>query len=138
MGGSPALRSRVIPIALGVWTLGWIGMGLWVDHEIEGLTVLSDTVVRSGQAIHQTADGLGSLGTLPIVGERIVEVERRVQAQADLAIASGRSSRSNIAHLAVLIGVSVALMPTVPPLAGWLLLRPTRRTSGEGGSSTSR
>ena len=113
-------------------------MGLWVDHEIEGLTVLSDTVVRSGQAIHQTADGLGSLGTLPLVGERIVELERRVQAQADLAIASGRSSRSNIAHLAVLIGVSVALMPTVPPLAGWLLLRPTRRSSGEGGSSTSR
>jgi hypothetical protein len=136
VAAAPALRSRIVRILFGVWTLGWIGMGLWVDHEIEGLTALSDTVVRSGQAIRQTADGLGSLGSLPFVGERIVDLERRVRAQADLAIASGRASRSNISRLAVLIGVSVALIPTVPPLAAWLLLRPPGRGANEARSST--
>jgi hypothetical protein len=109
-------------------------MGLWIDHEIQGLTVLSDTVVHSGQAMHDTAAGLGSLAGLPFVGDRIAELERRVELEADRAIESGRSSRSNISRLAVLIGITVAVIPTVPPIALYLLIRfrPRKGVGGHG------
>jgi hypothetical protein len=99
------------------WTIVWIFMGIWTRHEVRTLHQLSDTVIQSGSAVKQTGDALQGLRSLPFVGGDVARVGRNVSAAGISARRSGRSSRSAVSRLALLLGVAIALVPTVPMLA---------------------
>jgi hypothetical protein len=113
-----------------VWAAAWIAMGVWTRSEVQTLGRLGDTVVASGRAVRQTGSALQGLGALPFVGGEVAGLGRRVSAAGVDAIRSGRSSRSAVGTLATLLGVAVALVPTVPMLALWLVVRRLARRPG--------
>lgn len=112
-----ALRAFVV-----VWIVAWIGLGIWVGYEVNDLRSLSDTVVKSGSAMKSTGGALEGLSAIPFVGGDVSRVGRQVTAAGVSAEESGRSSRSTVDRLAILLGIAVGLIPTVPVIALYVLL----------------
>lgn len=127
--------SRVFVTILGVfvvaWTIVWILMGIWTRHEVQTLRQLSNTVIQSGGAVKQTGDALQGLRSIPFVGGDVARIGRQVSVAGVNARRSGRSSRSAVDNVATLLGVAIALVPTIPMIAllvvTWWLVRPQRR-----------
>ena len=140
---------RVVDIALAAWVVVWLVAAVAVYRSIEdledggravvkageGLEETSEGLVRAGRGIHQTADALNALGDLPFVsgnpgeavGRTADDVDRfavRVRAAARDARITGTNAQDSAQTLAVVLGLAVALAPTLPALALYLLLRP--------------
>jgi hypothetical protein len=124
--GASGRRVLVIDILVLAWLVAWVLIGVAVFHDVRKLATLSDTVTRAGTAVGETGRALHALESLPFVGDRVAGVARRVEAAAGQAIRSGRESRATVHDLSVLLGVSVALAPTVPVLAMYLPFRLSR------------
>lgn len=85
-----------------------------VAHEVRGLTDLADTVTKVGTAVEEAARTIESLDQLPIVGERLVEPNERIAEAGQSARESGRRSRESVENLSMLLGLSIALIPSLP------------------------
>lgn len=120
----PIPRLRALDFVLIAWTALCIALGIWVGAEVRNLSQLSDTVTTGGRALNQTSVALRELQGLPFIGGRLKSMQVRVHAAAVQAKASGASSHSTIDDLSVLLAVAIALVPTVPVLAVYLLYRP--------------
>ena len=119
---------RLLGVFVVLWTAVWILMGIWTRHEVGTLRQLSNTVITSGRAVKQTGDALQGLRAIPFVGGDVARIGRQVSAAGLDARRSGRSSRTAVDNLATLLGVAVALVPTVPMIALFVVtLRLTRR-----------
>jgi hypothetical protein len=114
---------HVLDAAVVVWVAAWIALGLLVGREVRDLRELSDTVVVAGVAVEDTADLVDSLGSIPFVGAQVGEVADEVRAAGRSAQASGRDSRDSTDDLAVLLALSIGLIPTLPLLGLYAPLR---------------
>jgi hypothetical protein len=106
-----------------LWLCLWIGIGYWVYHAVEGLASLSNTVVLAGKAIDATANALGAVSSLPIVGSSLGNLVQSAHEAANSAVYNGAASRGNIDTLAALLWATIALAPTTPLLVLYGLLR---------------
>lgn len=110
------------------WSVVWILVGVWTRHEVQTLRQLSGTVVTSGRAVKQTGDALQGLREIPFVGADVARVGRQVSTAGVSAQRSGRQSRDAVQSLSNLLGISIALIPSVPMLALFVVtLRLMRR-----------
>jgi hypothetical protein len=109
-----------------IWIAACIALGVVVFREVHELTALSDTLVTAGRAIEDTTEALVPLEDLPFVGGEIRELIDRADETARNAQASGRLTREQIERSSLLLGLSVAIIPTVPLLAFYLPLRLSR------------
>jgi hypothetical protein len=147
-------RSRSLLVAdalVAVWVVVWIVLGVVVAREVRQLEDLSDTVITAGQALDQTSDGLRETSaglreaeralqfveTLPFVGREIEEniagaadsidrVAQEVETTARSAEESGRTSKESVQDLSAILGIAVALVPTLTLLAAYAPLRSPR------------
>jgi hypothetical protein len=103
--------------------VGWLVVGLLVAREVDGLTDLSETVSSAGVALEEAGRALQELEGLPFVGGDVGAVGERTERAGESAQASGRSSRESVESLSVLLGISIALAPTLPLLALYLPMR---------------
>jgi hypothetical protein len=108
---------HVLDVAVVVWVAAWITLGLLVGREVRDLRELSDTVVATGVAV------VDSIGSLPLVGGEVGKVADQVRAAGRSAQASGRDSRDSTENLAVLLALSIALIPALPLLGLYAPLR---------------
>jgi hypothetical protein len=129
-------RIRVYDAAVATWVILWLVIAVLVSNDVRGLTQLSDTVVTSSAALDQTARSLvtvqRTLDSIPFVPEigDIEELRRRVARTAREARASGRASKEHVERLALLLGIAIAVAPTLPVIAIYLPLRRTWRRAG--------
>src|SRR5918994_6406958 len=139
---------RAVDAALAVWTVAWlIAAGLTysslkqledggraVISAGDGLRETSEGLARAGRGLHETADALEVVGDLPFVsGDPGEAVERtatdldsfavRVRQTGRDARVTGAQARDSAATLAIVLGLAVALTPTLPILFLYLLLR---------------
>jgi hypothetical protein len=105
-----------LPPLIGGWVILWLAVGAWTAVEVRSLGQLSNTVVRSGDAVRETGDALQRLRELPIVGGKLGRVGTRVSTAGLNAEQSGRSSRVAVNRLAIIFGLAIALMPSIPLL----------------------
>jgi hypothetical protein len=119
--------ARWLDVALVAWIALWIGFAIAISIDIHNLSSLSDTLSSSGQAIGETGQALRQLESLPFVGKQIGTVADRLQAVARSAEASGAESRSSVHSLSVLLGIAIALIPTIPVVGLYLPLRVSAR-----------
>jgi hypothetical protein len=120
--GGPLVPRAALRAFVAVWAVAWILLGVWTGYEVNNLRSLSDTVVESGVAMKTTGDAIEGLSVIPFVGGDVQRVGRQVTAAGDSAVRSGRDSRSAVDRLAILLGVAVGLIPTVPVLVLYVLL----------------
>lgn len=127
MPSAPAFLSaramRRLDLALAIWAAFWIGIAVYTAYEVAALRTLSDTVAKAGAATEATGHALAAVGHLPFVGGRITELAAQTAAAGASARASGAAVAASIDRLAVLLGIAIALVPTVPLLALYAPLR---------------
>jgi len=113
----------LIDVALVGWIVAWIVLGVQVGREVRGLTELSDTVVLAGDAIEQTGDLLEQVGRIPFLGQPVGDLADRIRETGRSAQRDAAATRSDVEDLSVLLGLSIALIPTVPLAVLWVALR---------------
>jgi hypothetical protein len=118
---------RVLRTCFAVWTVVWIGLAAYTAHELYALRGLGDTVVKTGVAVDTTGKALQALGAIPLVGGQVQTLADQVRAAGQSAVVSGKSTHESTTHLAILLGIAVGLIPTVPVLALYLPLETTWR-----------
>lgn len=120
----PRRSTRVVLDAVVLlWVAAWIVVGLWVAREVNGLTDLSRTVIAAGLALEEAGQALQGLDGVPFVGEDVGDVGERTERAGASARVSGRSSRESVESLSLLLGVSIAVAPTLPLLTLYLAMR---------------
>ncbi len=124
---SAGRRLLAIDLLLVLWAALWIGLGVEVAREVDGLKELSSTVRTTGGAVESAGRSLQSLGSLPVVGPQLGEPAQQIQEAGRSAVLSGRSSRESIEALSVLLGLAVAVVPSLPLLVFYLPQRLARR-----------
>jgi hypothetical protein len=118
-----ARTMRWLNAGLATWAAFWIAIAAYTAYEVASLRALSHTVVKAGTATESTGHALTALSHLPFVGGQIGQLAGQAIAAGASARSSGVSAAATIDHLAILFGVAIALIPTVPLLALYLPLR---------------
>jgi hypothetical protein len=114
-------------LGLLAWAAGWIAVGVAIAIEVRGLAELSGTVGTVGGAVEASGAALGMLRDLPLVGGAFAAPAEGIQEAGRSARASGLESRQSIDALSTLLGLAVALIPSVPLVAAYLPARLARR-----------
>lgn len=140
---------RALDAALAVWTAAWLiaaGVTYASLKELEdggsavisaghGLRETSEGLSRAGRGLHETAAALEVVGDLPFVSGNPGEaVEQTADDLDDFAVrvretgrdarVTGAKARESAGTLAIVLGLAVALTPTLPILFLYQLLRP--------------
>jgi len=108
---------------IATWCALWLVVGGWTGYELWQLSELGVTVAGSGQALDSAGSALESLAPVPVVGDRTAELGTEVRDNAEEIIAGAGEARGSIRRLAVLLGLAVSLVPSVPVLALHVALR---------------
>ena len=117
----PGRRAHTLLDAIIVaWVVLWLGAGVLVAREVRGLAELSDTAGRLGEAVVTVGETVGSL---PLIGAQVAEPAARVRDAGTDAVASARSARASARRAGVLLGISVAAVPSLPVLLFYLPAR---------------
>lgn len=118
--------------AVAVWCAWWLVVGVWTGFELWQLGDLGGTVAETGRALGSAGEALEGLGATPLVGERTEELGARVVTSSAEIVAEAEAARGSLRQLAVLLGLTVTLMPSVPAVA--LLVLGGRRRPQPSGS----
>lgn len=112
--GRPGARGQlVIDVALLLWTATWLWMGVAVAREVRGIGDVGDTVARLGVAVTEVG---GVVSELPLIGDQVAEPAEAVTAAGREAVASSRGARESADRVSLLLGLSIALIPSSPVL----------------------
>lgn len=126
MRSAPAFLSartmRWLNVGLAIWAASWIGIAAYTAYEVASLRTLGHTVVKAGAATESTGHALAAIGHLPLVGGEVTRLAQQTIAAGASARSSGASTAAAVDRLAVLLGIAIALIPTVPLLALYLPL----------------
>lgn len=115
-----------IDVLVVLWTVVWIVLGVAVGTFVERLGAVGDGLEDAGQAIGRAGEAVGQLSDVPLVGEGFSDVAAEIQGVGRDTVARGRSVEDDVDRLALLIGMSLSLGPTLPILAVWLPPRVSR------------
>ena len=114
---------RVRPLVdalLLAWALAWILMGIAVAREVRGLADVSDNARDAGLATQRAGDLLTSLGDVPLVGGRLKEGGATVRQAGQRVIESADAANARWTTAGTLIGIAIAIIPSVPLLLVYL------------------
>jgi hypothetical protein len=114
---------RRLDIALVAWLVLWLALASWMVVDIRRQTELSDNVTAVGSALSRTAQTFDTLSLLPLVGGRIGQFVGQINDTATRVERSGTDSHASIESLSVLVGVAVAVIPTILMLVLYLPFR---------------
>jgi hypothetical protein len=109
----PRWARALIDATLLSWAILWVVAGLAVAREVRGRAELSGTVAEVGGAMMIVGDTIRSL---PLLGGSLDEPADEISAAGRDAVASARTARENARSVGTLLGVSIALIPTLPVL----------------------
>lgn len=124
LGGA---RRRIVAAALAFWTVLWLVVGAVTGTQIRNLTQVSDSLAESGEALDTAGTALEALGRLPVVGEQPRRLGREVRSTAEEVRAAAASSRETVRWVSVLVGVALAVIPVVPVVGVYVVLRVSDR-----------
>ena len=104
------------------WTAVWIAVGIEVADTVYGLTELSGTFRSVGNAVGEVGRTLDSVN-LPLIGQPLDRASEAIEGAGRDVVASGLAARAEIERTSILLGLAVALVPTLTLL---LLYAPAR------------
>ncbi len=115
--------SRTIDIVLLLWLLLWCLIGYTLGRTVNELSGLSDGVIGAGEGVSDAAGALEGFADVPLIGGGIGEIAERIDAIGQGTVQKGEASKDAIFNVSLLIGLVIALGPTLPLIAVWLVIR---------------
>lgn len=119
-------RQRLLDAVVFGWVALWIGLGVAIGVNTAHLSDLSRTVAVDGHAVESVGRSLRPLRSIPFVGSQIASDSGSIVAAGAQTVQGGVSTQSSIHALAVLLGIAVALLPSVPVFGFYLPWRVER------------
>jgi hypothetical protein len=123
-------RLLALDAAVLAWTVAWITIAIVIALEFQDLGELSDTVATVGGAAEATGAALGVFGDLPVVGGAVADAlaapAAEIQEAGQSAQESAESARRSVDVLSLLLGLSIALIPSASLLVLYLPARVSR------------
>jgi hypothetical protein len=101
----------ILDVIAILWLIAWLFVGVRVHDEVEGLRGLSDTIIRTGQGVEDVGAALRGID-LPFVGDQIQRAGEEVAGVGAETQASGQQAARSAENLSMLLGLSVALIPS--------------------------
>ena len=120
---TPVARRRPGEAGVALWVALWLVVGAWTGVEVWRLSDLTRTVADSGEALGEAGQALQSLDPVPLVGEQAADLGARVRDNGVDVVAGAQEARGSFRRLAVLLGVTIAFVPTVPVVVMHRVLR---------------
>jgi hypothetical protein len=99
-------------------------VGLWAGYQLWQLAALGGAVADTGRSLAVAGTALEGLGSAPLIGDRTEELGAQVQRSSADIVAQAQGAQGSLRQLAVLLGLTVSLVPSVPAV---LLLALSRR-----------
>ena len=124
---SDASTLRLLDAVVAFWLVLWLVVGGWSGYIMWNLSDLGDTVTSTGESIHSAGRALESLGGVPLVGERPLELGKQTSATGIEIADRGAQVKSQMRQLSLLLGLAIALMPITPVVGVYLPQRLSRR-----------
>ena len=112
----------VLDLLVLAWVVGFALVGLLVYDTVQELGAISRSLGTVGRAVQDTGGAIGAL-QVPLVGGAISSVARQVQEAGQVVIASAADSQAAIDRLALVTGLVVGIVPSLPLLAFYALPR---------------
>ena len=121
--GVDRVTVRKLNAALVGWVIAWVAFGAVVGVEVWQLDRLGTSVAQNAKALGDTGGSLSSLSGLPLVGDRVGNVASEVRKAAAQTEAEALAMRGQFHSLAILFGLMVALVPTLPIVVIYVAFR---------------
>ena len=103
--------------AVAAWCALWLVVGIWTGYELWQLGELGGAVAETGRALGSAGDALQGLGSTPLVGDRTEELGAEVASSSANIVTEAEGAQGSLRQLAVLLGLTVSLVPSVPAVA---------------------
>ena len=116
--------------AVAAWCALWLVVGVWTGYELWQLGDLGGAVAETGRSLGAAGEALEGLGSTPLVGERTEEIGAQVTQSSDDIVREAEGARGSLRQLAVLLGLAVSLVPSVPAVAALLVVDGRRGRTG--------
>lgn len=110
-------------MGIALWVALWLVLGLWTGVEMWRLSELTMTVADSGRALDEAGMTLQSLSGIPVVGGDAADLGTQVSQNGVDIVAGADTAQGSFRRLAVLLGVTITFVPTVPVVAMHRVLR---------------
>ncbi len=117
---------------MAAWCALWLVVGIWTGYELWQLGELGGAVAETGRTLGSAGDALQGLGSTPLVSERTEELGAQVTSSSADIVVEAEGAQGSLRQLAVLLGLTVSLVPSVPAVALLVLLG--RRDAHPSGS----
>jgi hypothetical protein len=119
-------RQVVGDLLVLAWVLLWVGFGMAVHDAVSALGGVGELVTDSGVSM---AGHLGEAGeraaSVPLVGDELRSPFDRAAGAARTLAEAGRTQQETVARIALLLGLTTALVPVALALLLWLPRRVT-------------
>jgi hypothetical protein len=112
-------RTTLLDLVVAAWVVAWVAVGIAVADKTDGITVLSDAAASAAERFAGSAERVESVD-LPIGDEVLGELAEGAQGGGEELAAASRESTEDVERLSLLLGLSIALIPTLPVLALYL------------------
>jgi hypothetical protein len=119
--------TRVFDGLFVFYVVFWVVIGAWVGVRAYQLADVADQAGRTAQVLDHAGSALESLRGLPFVGNAPANLGSEVRQQASEISAQAASTSRGTKQLGVLLGLTVALAPSLPVAALYVPLRSARR-----------
>ncbi len=106
-----------------LWVVFWIAMGAAVAVAIWTMSGLADSAVESGRALDSAGKVFEGLGQIPVIGEGPGQFGTEVRQTAENIVVNGEQAGRSIHGLSILLGVTVAVLPSIPVVGFYLPMR---------------
>lgn len=115
--------------AVAAWCALWLVVGGWTGFELWQLGDLGGAVAETGRSLGAAGEALEGLGSTPLVGERTEEIGAQVTSSAQDIVREAEGARGSLRQLAVLLGLTVTLVPSVPAVVALSVVGRRERSS---------
>ena len=122
----------MLDVAVAVWVVFWIVIGVLAAVEISHLGTLGDPVVRTADGLQKTVSALSGLSGIPLIGGSIGNVVKQVDATTESARAQVAVAKSTVHNVSLIVGIALAVGQAALGLLVYLPYRlPWRREVGD-------
>ena len=109
------------------WVTLWLVVGAGVAVTVWRIADIGDTITSSGDALQTAGKAISDFAGVPVIGEDAGKLGSEVTSTSADVSSSGQDVKGQLRRLAVLLGVVISLMPTLPVLGLYLPGRLGRR-----------
>ena len=111
---------RTLDVLVVAWVLAWALAGITIGREIRSLAEVTDSARDTGLATQRAADALDSLAGVPLVGGAVGDSAATIREAGQSAVEGADRGRTRVLRLGTLVGLLVAVVPSLPLLLVYL------------------